>query len=185
MSTLDDPITDTDIPVYLVPKDKDGEDLVWDGNRAKIAGLMHEVHAFFVQKSLHQEYINHHAALLSSGALAVDSVEAVTFIMDESIDPRTLGNMCPPTPARVTEVNAKRSATKKAALTTASTIPEPLRKSIVYAPSAVRAAGSKLLISLKCVFGQTHAGKSDLAAASGDAYRFVSLLKARYTKASA
>ena len=52
------------------PSDMEGIPLSWDGNDAKILGLIHETGKYLTQKGLLQPYIKHRAVPLSNGRTA-------------------------------------------------------------------------------------------------------------------
>ena len=62
------------------PTDLEGNPLSWDGNYAKILGLIHEVGKYLVRKGLLQPYIKHRAVALNNGRTSVYSMQSVPFI---------------------------------------------------------------------------------------------------------
>ena len=73
MSSLADS-TDTITVDPSVPTDEAGQPLIWDGNPARVLGLLHECSEYFLRMGQHQPAITMRAALLSNGRLAVESV---------------------------------------------------------------------------------------------------------------
>ena len=77
---LDDPtlpLTNTPSFNSNVPVDPDMEKIVWDGNRATLAGALHRYGRFLKRKGLFRALLQHRAAPLSGGRLAIDSVDAM------------------------------------------------------------------------------------------------------------
>ena len=91
------------------PTDAQGDPLKWDGNRAKIKGLLKEFGLWTVRKGLLQALFKHRAALLSNGKVAVSSIQAVSFVQGAITDSDVAGavieysfdNICPPIAERV------------------------------------------------------------------------------------
>ena len=67
----------------LVPTDLDGDPLIWDGNNAKILGLLDACDKHYIRKGQFQPYFQHRAVLLSNGKIAVPSKATILFIMGE------------------------------------------------------------------------------------------------------
>ena len=113
-STVDD--------IY-VPSDTEGIALNWDGNYAKIVGLMNETNKHCVRKGILQPFIKHGVALVSNGRTAVPSIHSVPFVQGLVLDgaerePITysLTNLRPATiDERVAAAQAGRAARGEAA----------------------------------------------------------------------
>ena len=58
---------------FLQPTDTDKIPFTWDGNRATISAMLSQVDKFFKRTGLFSALLQHHAAPLSSGKLAIDS----------------------------------------------------------------------------------------------------------------
>ena len=88
----------------MTPVDIDGNKLVWQSNPAHLDGILFEIERFFIRMGLFLAFLTDHAVLLSSGKLAVDSVQAVSFITGLHRDtvPHSFRNPCPATERRVT-----------------------------------------------------------------------------------
>ena len=110
MSSLTD-TTDTVTIDTTVPTDEAGQPLIWDGNPARVLGLLHESSEYFERMGQHQPAITMRAALLSNGRLAVESVSVVPFILGTLTEPdRSLLDIAPPPTERIAEYNAARTA---------------------------------------------------------------------------
>ena len=110
MSSLTD-TTDTVTIDTTVPTDEAGQPLIWDGNPARVLGLLHECSEYFLRMGQHQPAITMRAALLSNGKLAVESVTIVPFILGTLTEPdRSLLNMAPPPNERILEYSTTRRA---------------------------------------------------------------------------
>ena len=113
-STVDD---------ILIPSDTEGTPLIWDGNYAKIPGLMNETNKHCVRKGILQPFIKHGVALVSNGRIAVPSTHCVPFVQGLVLDgaerePITysLTNLRPATiDERVAAAQAGRTARGEAA----------------------------------------------------------------------
>ena len=95
MSSRDDDSEST-TSIY-VPTDSEGHPLSWDGNVAKILGLMDEVNLHYERNGLFSELIANRAVVLSNGKTAIEHLHSVPFIQGDIIDPttRTLRTACP------------------------------------------------------------------------------------------
>ena len=58
----------------LVPHTSDMEPIVWDGNAARIDGLLDELGDYYETNGLFQPYIKGRYKVLSNGKLAVDAI---------------------------------------------------------------------------------------------------------------
>ena len=76
-STNDDDSHQNDI---YSPSDIDKEQLTWDGNDAKIPGLLFEVSKHLIRNALLQPFLRHRAVLVSNGKTAVPSLQTVSFV---------------------------------------------------------------------------------------------------------
>ena len=80
MSDHDDERTLSQHTDKYMPITSDLIPLKWtDDNDAHLEGLLFEVGRFYKRNALFQPFFKHHAAVLSNGKLAVDSVQAVFF----------------------------------------------------------------------------------------------------------
>ena len=69
-----------------IPADMDGSPLLWDGNNAKILGLLFETNKYVVRKNLIQPFIKHGVSLVSNGRIAVPSAKTVPFVQGSVLD---------------------------------------------------------------------------------------------------
>ena len=69
----DDRETSSTVDDILIPTDTKGNALSWDGNYAKVPGLMNEINKHCVRKGLLQPFLKHGVALASNGRTAVPS----------------------------------------------------------------------------------------------------------------
>ena len=63
----------------LQPTDLDGELLQWDGNNAKIIGLLDACGKHYTRKGIFQTFFQHRAVLLSNGKIAIPSKLTILF----------------------------------------------------------------------------------------------------------
>ena len=68
----------------LQPVFPDGTAIIWDGNDAHIAGALFECKRFFTRTGLFKSLIEHRAAPVGKGFLAVKHVQTVPFVMGTS-----------------------------------------------------------------------------------------------------
>ena len=137
----------------LQPVDTDKIPILWDGNDAHIEGTLYEVGKWCTRTGHFKLLFEHHAAPLSGGRIAVDSVNAVSFTQGLADDPRDFNDPSPPTPARIVAYNARMTSTKKAVFTPITEVPDPLKRTIVVAKFAVDQEESNWLRSLEYAFG--------------------------------
>ena len=94
MSSQNDDPTPSSIDDIYIPTDSEGIPLMWNGNPATIMGLLHEVDRHCKRKAILAAFIQHGAAVLSSGRIAVPDVKSIYFIDGTITDePRTIANM--------------------------------------------------------------------------------------------
>ena len=103
---------DTPLPTpvntdILVPLDQYKEPILWDENLATIPCILAAVGKYLKRNGLFGPLLEQRAVALSNGKLAVDSVQAVHFVTGLTDDPRGFDDPCPPTPARIDDVNAR------------------------------------------------------------------------------
>jgi hypothetical protein len=109
MSPHDDSTENTATADILQPIDLDKEALLWDGNNAKILGLLDGCGKFYVRKGLFQPFFKHRAVLLSNGKTAVPSKHSIPFVMGELSDSYSFDDICPAIADRVAEVDTQRT----------------------------------------------------------------------------
>ena len=90
---------------YLVPVDPDNQPIIWDNNFATLSGTLYEVGEYLRRKNLFRDLIQHRAALLPNGKLAVTDYSTVQFMTRLHVDHRDWTDPCPPTPDRIAKVN--------------------------------------------------------------------------------
>ena len=115
----DDDNNNNNTVLYDQPTDNTGEALTWDDNPASLAGILYEAGRFYVRKGLFQTLIQHGGVLRSNGKLAVDSPNAVLFIQNPTIDPRSFEHPATPSDKRLAKYNltATTALVNKTALT--------------------------------------------------------------------
>ena len=102
--------TPSDSTDISVPVDITDQPLKWDGNDARILGLLKETWEHLERNGHLVTHIQKRARVLSNGKLAVDHISSVPFLMGLEDEPeRTLTSMCPPAPLRIASVNAWRA----------------------------------------------------------------------------
>ena len=156
------------------PTDLEGNPLSWDGNYAKILGLIHEVGKYLVRKGLLQPFIKHRAVALNNGRTSVYSMQSVPFIQGLIADSDAAGNvivhdfdeLCPAIDERVQLAVNGRAARGETAFTFPTTSPGP---DFTINPLACDQEDGKLLRVLASVFGHMEESEEllDVAAGSG------------------
>ena len=114
MSSIDDDSTNTiDINV---PTDSDGHPLNWDGNPAKILGLLDETGKHYTRNGLFAELISDRAVSLSNGKTALEHLHSIPFVLCDITDTktRTLSEPCPDIATRKKEIDDHRALNKLA-----------------------------------------------------------------------
>ena len=159
---------------HYSPTDLEGNPLSWDGNYAKILGLIHEVGKYLVRKGLLQPFIKHRAVALNNGRTSVYSMQSVPFIQGLIADSDAAGNvivhdfdeLCPAINERVRLAVDGRAARGETAFTFPTTLPGP---DFTVNPLACDQEDGKLLRVLASVFGHTEESEEllDVAAGSG------------------
>jgi len=169
-------ITDSNIPVDITDKP-----ILWDGNSARILGMINEAWEHYERKGLYVAYIQKRARVLSNGKLSVDHVSSIPLVMGTVEEPeRTLLTICPPAAARITELNTWRATTaggNRPAIVPITTMPTGAADSIIVQPLAVQAEGGKLLGSLHHVFGHAEPSPQLFRDARGDPHALITALR--------
>ena len=62
------------------PVDVEGDPILWDGNPATLEGVLHETARYYKRRGYYQLLLDSGAVLLSTGKIALDSVQAVQFV---------------------------------------------------------------------------------------------------------
>ena len=89
---------------HLIPTTASGKRLVWsDSNDARLDGLLLNFNKFTVRAHLFQEYFKHHAARVGT-KLAVDSPNAIPFLLGFIDDKYNASDRCPPTGKRIAQL---------------------------------------------------------------------------------
>ena len=63
-----------------IPTDTDNITLDWDGNYAKIPGLLYEIDKHCIRKGILQPFLKHGVALSYNGRTAVPSIRSIPFV---------------------------------------------------------------------------------------------------------
>ena len=87
----------------LQPVFPDGNPITWDGNDAHIAGALLECKRYFIRSGLFKSLLEHRAAPVGKGYIAVKDVQSVPFVMGTYTDARDFDNPSPPGPQRFRE----------------------------------------------------------------------------------
>ena len=114
-------MTDSDHTVNpkILPVDAKKNILRHDGNAATISGYLYQFHLWCKRTGYYMHLFKSHAAPMSGGKMALDSVQAVKFITgaDSTGVSYDFYEPSPPTPAKVIEVNDQyASGTRTGAL---------------------------------------------------------------------
>ena len=181
LSTTTTPV-DTD---RLVPKDSDGDPIVWDNNRATIEGVLHEAAKYWTKTDQFVDLVEHRAAALPSGKLALDHIQAEQFVNGTTSDRRSFANPCPPTEDRIRELNARRAAMVPPAppFTPAPANPK-FTEQFMLAGHHIRHVDASFLKSLTYIFGGTLRGKTHIDQAGNSGTQLILLLLADAKKAT-
>ena len=150
MSPHDDSTEHTATADILQPIDLDKEPILWDGNNAKILGLLDGCGKFYVRKGLLQPFFKHRAVLLSNGKTAVPSKLSIPFVMGDLDDTHSFDDICPDISERVADVDTQRTldGDKPFDWKAISTVPE-----IIVNTLNTDSEDGKFLKSLTFVFG--------------------------------
>ena len=109
--------TDTDKLDPLVPKDSEGNPILYRGNPVHMEGCLLEVSKSWERDGLFEAALKDNAVLVKDGKLAIDSADAVQFINGTAADePRGFDNPCVDTVERVAQFNARAAADRAAAV---------------------------------------------------------------------
>ena len=156
----------------LAPTDLDEDPLLWDGNNAKILGLLYGCDKNYLRKGQFQPFFQHRAVLLRNGKIAVPSKATIPFIMGELDDGRTFANLCPAIDERKADIDSERLALSlKPVDWNTITTPTEIIVSKLYSDQE----DGKLLRSLTYVFGHADQSEELIEAAAGSG---TALLKA-------
>ena len=173
MSSIDDDSTNTiDINV---PTDSDGHPLNWDGNPAKILGLLDETGKHYTRNGLFAELISDRAVSLSNGKTALEHLHSIPFVLCDITDTktRTLSEPCPDIATRKKEIDDHRKLNKLAEVQWANVKPV---HDIIVNPATVKKEKGKLLRSLAYVFGHSEQSADLLDDANGCGLTFIEAL---------
>jgi len=182
--SLDDTSTNPDINV---PLDITKNPMKWDGNNARILGLLHETWLYYERNGLFDAFIQKRAKVLSNGKICCETVNHVPFVMGViKEEDRTLANMCPPGDERIAQVNAYRAALTppESPVHAITTMPAAHAGDVIVQPLVIKAEGGKLLGSLYHVFGHAEPSQRLFRDAHGDPYALVRALLARAAAAT-
>lgn len=167
---------------HLIPTTASGKRLVWsDSNDARLDGLLLNFNKFTVRAHLFQEYFKHHAARVGT-KLAVDSPNAIPFLLGFIDDKYSASDRCPPTGTRI----AQLATHSPRAIKFMPVDPDKaLPSHIIVSPYHIEEEDAKLLKSLNFLIeGSIHTPKL-LDRAEGSGEKLYALLEARAQKASA
>ena len=166
---------------HLIPTTASGKRLVWsDSNDARLDGLLLNFNKFTVRAHLFQELFKHHAARVGT-KLAVDSPNAIPFLLGFIDDKYSASDRCPPTGTRIAQL-ATHSPGKKF---TPVDPDKALPSHIIVSPYHIEMEDATLLKSLNYLIeGSIHTPKL-LDRAEGSGEKLYALLEARAQKASA
>ena len=115
MSTFDDSNDTNTISDILVPVDISGEPIKYNGNIATLAGIVYEVGQYAKRTGVLQLFLEHRAVDVGKGIIAVEDYSVIPFIQGTITDvqPRHMGDPCPPSTARLANFNSKNRSTRK------------------------------------------------------------------------
>ena len=175
MST-DEIATESNTDIYR-PVNAKGEPLLWlDGNRAKILGLLDETSAFYEREGLLEPLLQFGAAMVGS-RIAITDKKIIPFIEGEAIDPKPYGLRNRPGDINVRIKDASDHATLTGKVEyDFSTQPAVDLKTYSLSALHVKTEQSKLLRSLKYVFGHCEKSEALLTKAKGVGFAFVEAL---------
>lgn len=101
-----------------IPCDIDGVPIKWYGNPAHVEGVTYELEQWLSRIGTYESLFQHNAVLTANGKLAVDNLQAVSFITGVTSDPiaHSYSNPCPETPARISRFNVESNSGKSVAV---------------------------------------------------------------------
>ena len=162
----------------LEPVLPNGDKISWkDSNDARIPGLIKSTKEFWKRRHLFEEFYSHRAVSVGS-KLAVDSHNAIQFVLGTVNDPRDYDNPAPPTPARISGLPGSVKWTPRA-------VDAPIPSHIIIAPHLISKEDGRVLESLEYVFGSSPAGPSLISKAQGSGEKLLDLLEKRGKAAQA
>lgn len=157
------------------PLGPDKEPLSWDGNYARVLGLLHYLWIHLERYTMHIPYITKRTAMVR-GRLAAEAANIVPLVLGTAEEPeRTLLNICPPPAERIKQVNDWRAKQRPVI---EKYDPDDYEEStdVFLGPLYVQEAGGRLMGTLHHVFGHCDASEELFNAARGDPWRLVTAL---------
>ena len=94
----------------MVPHDSLNEPLEWDGNLARIPGLLHETWVWMQRNGILQMLIKKRSRVLTNGKSITDDISVAPLVLGVVDEPEyTLLDPCPPHGERITRLNRWRA----------------------------------------------------------------------------
>ena len=178
----------SNIPVY-----PDGSRIIASGNDASISAELFEYNRWAKRNGKYALLLEHRAAALPNGVIAVESANTVLFMNGDLSDPpsptsrtptkHSFDNPCPPTADRFSRANAALATGTQ--VSSISTVPNSHALTVKVAPHVVANESSKLLSSLVHVFGDTDYAEEIIDDADGDGLKLLNALRERERNATA
>ena len=147
--------TDKSKDEHLRPITTTNKPISWaDSNDARLDGILHNVRKFWRRRHLFVEFFKHRAVPVGS-KLAVDSPNAVPFVLGVVADKRDATDRCPPTGKRIADLVTRSPGTKFTPVD-----PDKVPPQFIIAPHFIDAEDARLLKLLEFVIdGSVHAAK--------------------------
>ena len=160
-----------------IPVDIDNNPIKFSGNPAHILGVLAEVKEWATRTGRYKALIENGAVLLSGGALAVDSVQAVQFVTGVQRDPvkYSLENPCPATVQRIMKYETGAGTPRHTVLTEPQ-VPEALRKSYIVQPYVIQKEDLAFMESLAHIFEDSDEKATYITECGGSGRKLVELL---------
>ena len=178
MSAFDDSKDNKHTSDILVPTDLSGDPIKYDGNVATLAGILYEVGQYCKRNGLFQLLLQHHAADVGRGVIAVKDFSTIPFVLGQATErPRHMGDPCPPTtPARIANYNAT-SMGKFVPLTAA---PSGYERQFILSPYSVDKEDAHLLRMWTKVLGDADGAMDFVENANGSGVALITAIKDAY-----
>ena len=176
----------------IIPVDIDNVAITYDGNPARLAGVLSELQDFYERKGHFKALIADGAVMLGS-KLAVDSAKAIRFIIGDVTEGTTYSFLdpCPPTVDRVSQYDTfaafqtgRGSATPSFADATATAPPTSVTDGYVINKYAVAQEQTKFFDSICCIFEQSDVMRRLTRGCESNGAKLVASLVTESSKAS-
>ena len=147
-------------------------------------GILFECSKYYKRKGLHQPLLENNAVLLANGKMAVDSLQAVPFILGNIADAETYGfdNPCPGTAARVAAYDDNATAMSTPVFKKITAM--PTESNVIVSKYSVQTEDQKLFASLINVITDPDEASLLEDTASGSGVQLIQCMRAEAAKAT-